>query len=160
MHEAFWEKRSCRSFEMAETDFFSAALRQIHPRGGRGARSVVFEPRRKTIYPASLGRGRETGRGRVVSRCFLADEDRRFISTGIGGRLGAPYLPPLTSLRTTVTRARCRQYYFLLSLLWILPRLCRINTSGRACTSSPLVVFFLSLGFLVIPRFLMKPDFL
>lgn len=95
MHEAFWEKRSCRSFEMAETDFFSAALRQIHPRGGRGARSVVFEPRRKTIYPASLGRGRETGRGRVVSRCFLADEDRRFISTGIGGRLGAPYLPPL-----------------------------------------------------------------
>lgn len=157
MHEAFWEKRSCRSFEMAETDFFSAALRQIHPRGGRGARSVVFEPRRKTIYPASLGRDRPRPYSFPV---FPRGRRSPFYFHGYRWKAGRALPPPLTSLRTTVTRARCRQYYFLLSLLWILPRLCRINTSGRACTSSPLVVFFLSLGFLVIPRFLMKPDFL
>lgn len=43
-------------------------------------------------------------------------------------------------LQTTVTRRRCRQYYFLWSLLWILPRLYRINTIVSVCTRTN--VFF------------------
>lgn len=151
MHEAFGRNsRAGRpwSFEIVETDFFPTALGQIHPRGWRGLDRSRFSrwyskrvEKRFIRHPF----------GRTKPCSFLA-EHRRFISTvyiyiGVEG-YACPLLP-LTSLRTTVTRTRCRQYYFLLSLLWILPRLCRINTSERACTTSSL--FFLSLGFLVIP---------
>lgn len=148
-----WEKQSCRSalvirnsgnrFFPLPSDRFT--LEDGGGSIGGGGRDGIRNASKNDLSGIPSAEGR---RSRAVS--------------GVSSRSIAVLFPPyivvegyacpllsLTSLRTTVTRTRCRRYYFLLSLLWILPRLCRINTSERACTTSSL--FFLSLGFLVIP---------
>ena len=143
-------KQSRRAFEAGSESRKQIAFTiwegRVHRVGGEstggleepiGRTLLVFETRGKTICLQRLPwtpRKQKTAVSGLYAYPYSSELSRKMSVLFLRiSKRGTVCLPP--SLRTTDTWRRCRQYYFLLSLLWILPRLCRINTSKQACFS-------------------------